>query len=409
MFCNYLRFVAAVAVLVFAGAASALPDAVLTREQAVARALSENPEIQSLAASVDAASGVLEADRRLLRNNPVVDGAVGPRRGPSEDTVDWSVGLSQPFEIAGQRGDRITLREAELAATRARLEAHRIALAAEVRQAFGAALAAQQRREIAGEATRLAKDALAAANERWVAGAGTKLEVNTARVELGRTMREASVAEQQWAAAQSRLVLLIAAPAGAHLRPTGRLGGHLAVSAEALRLQAQERRELVAARRQLEAAKAASDLASAEGVPDIALGASYRHEEGDRIIQGSLAVALPLFDRNQEGRARASAQVRQAAAELSALERQVEAEIRLALTRYESARATFDAFGHDAVEALTQNLEMVNEAYRARKIDFLQFLLVRRETLASQLAWIDAQEDLDRAEADVLRALGRIE
>lgn len=409
MFHKLLRSAVCVAALLCAGALSASPDGVLTREQAVARALSENPEIQSLTASVDAASGVLEADRRLLRHNPVVDGAVGPRRGPSEDTVDWSVGLSQAFEIAGQRGDRITLREAELAATRARLEAHRVALAAEVRQAFGAALAAQQRQEIAREATRLAKDALAAANERWAAGAGTKLEVNTARVELGRTMREASVAEQQWAGAQGRLALLIAAPADGSLRPTGRLGGHLTNSAEALAQEAQERRDLVAARRQLETAKAASDLAAAEGIPDIAIGASYRHEEGDRIIQGSLAVALPLFDRNQEGKARASAQVRQAAAELSALERQVEAEIRLALARYDSARATFDAFGQDAVEALTQNLEMVNEAYRAGKIDFLQFLLVRRETLASQLAWIDAQEDLDRAESEVLRALGRIE
>lgn len=404
-----VRAAVAVVALAVAGNASAAPAAVLTREQAVARALSENPEIQSLEAAVEAAQGVLGADRRILRNNPVVDGAVGPRNGADDDTLDWSVGVTQELEIAGQRGDRIALREAELLAARARLEARAVALAAEVRQAFGAALAARERQQLAGEATRLAQEALAAANERLEAGAGTRLEVNTARVELGRAMRERGVAEQQQAAAENNLALLLAVGADAGLQLTGNLGGQLTGSAAALREQAKQRMDLIAAELQLDAAKAAAKLAAAEGFPDIAVGASYRQEEGDRIVQGTLAVPLPIFDRNQEGRALATAQVRQAAAELAALQRRVEAELQLALSRYETARATVDAFGNDAVQALEQNLEMVNEAYRAGKIDFLQLLLVRRETLASQQAWIDAQEDLDRAEAEVLRVLGRLE
>lgn len=404
-----VRAAVAVVALAVAGNASAAPAAVLTREQAVARALSENPEIQSLEAAVEAAQGVLGADRRILRNNPVVDGAVGPRNGADDDTLDWSVGVTQELEIAGQRGDRIALREAELLAARARLEARAVALAAEVRQAFGAALAARERQQLAGEATRLAQEALAAANERLEAGAGTRLEVNTARVELGRAMRERGVAEQQQAAAENNLALLLAVGADTGLQLTGNLGGQLTGSAAALREQAKQRMDLIAAELQLDAAKAAAKLAAAEAFPDIAVGASYRQEEGDRIVQGTLAVPLPIFDRNQEGRAVATAQVRQAAAELAALQRRVEAELQLALSRYETARATVDAFGNDAVQALEQNLEMVNEAYRAGKIDFLQLLLVRRETLASQQAWIDAQEDLDRAEAEVLRVLGRLE
>jgi len=404
-----VRAAVAVVALAVAGNASAAPAAVLTREQAVARALSENPEIQSLEAAVEAAQGVLGADRRFLRSNPVVDGAVGPRKGADDDTLDWSVGLTQELEIAGQRGNRIALREAELLAARARLEARAVALAAEVRQAFGAALAARERQQLAGEATRLAQEALAAANERLEAGAGTRLEVNTARVELGRAMRERGVAEQQQAAAENNLALLLAVGADTGLQLTGNLGGQLTGSAAALREQAKQRMDLIAAELQLDAAKAAAKLAAAEAFPDIAVGASYRQEEGDRIVQGTLAVPLPIFDRNQEGRAVATAQVRQAAAELAALQRRVEAELQLALSRYETARATVDAFGNDAVQALEQNLEMVNEAYRAGKIDFLQLLLVRRETLASQQAWIDAQEDLDRAEAEVLRVLGRLE
>lgn len=403
------RAAIAVVALAVAGIASVAPAAVLTREQAVARALTENSEIQSLEAAVEAAQGVLGADRRFLRNNPVVDGAVGPRNGPEDDTVDWSVGLTQELEIAGQRGDRIALREAELFAARARLEARAADLAADVRQAFGAALAARERQQLAFEATRLAQEALDAANARLEAGAGTKLEVNTARVELGRAMHERGVAEQRQAAAESNLALLLAAGADADLQLSGKLGGQLSSSAAALREQAEQRMDLVAAELQLDAAKAAADLAAAEGFPNIAVGASYSQEEGDRIVQGTLAVPLPLFDRNQEGRALATAQMRQARAQLTALERRVANELRLALSRYETARATVDAFGGDALQALQQNLEMVNEAYRAGKIDFLQLLLVRRETLASQLAWIDAQEDLDRAEAEVLRALGRIE
>lgn len=404
-----VRAAVALSAVAVAGTASPASAAVLTREQAVARALSENAEVQSLGAAVDAAEGVLGADRRLLRNNPVVDGAVGPREGADADTLDWSVGLTQSLEIAGQRGHRIALREAELREARARLEAKAVGLAAEVRQAFGAALAARERKQLADEATRLAQDALDAATTRLEEGAGTRFEVNTARVELGRAMRERAVADQRVAAADSALALLLAVGGDADLELAGTLGGQVAGAPAELRARAKQRMDLVAAELQVEAAKAAADLAQAEGFPDVAVGANYRREEGDRIVQGTLAVPLPLFDRNQEARARAAAQVRQARAELGAAQRRVEAELRLALRRYESARATVEAFGNDALQALQQNLEMVDEAYRAGKLDFLQLLLVRRETLASQLAWIDAREELDSAEAEVLRVLGRVE
>lgn len=399
----------AIAVMAIAtvGVAPAASADALTREQAVARALSENPEISTLTAEAGAAEGVLGADRRLLRTNPVAEGAIGPRFRSEGDTLDWSVGLRQELEIAGQRGDRIELCEAELEASRARLDARRVSLAAEVREAFGAAIAARERQQLAVQAVRLAEDALAAANERLKEGAGTRLEVNTARIEWGRALRERGVADGRLAEAKARLGLLVAMPQDASWEPTGELGGQIA--AAAVRDGAAERRELVEAKREVEAAMAAVDLASAEAIPNVSVGANYREEEGDRIIQGTLAIPLPFFERNQEGKALAASRVRRAKARLAAVEREIAAQLAVALSRYETARLTVDAFGTDAVEALQQNLEMVNEAYRAGKIDFLQLLIVRRETLASQLAWVDAREDLDRAEAEVLRALGRIE
>ena len=54
-------------------------------------------------------------------------------------------------------------------------------------------------------------------------------------------------------------------------------------------------------------------------------------------------------------------------------------------------------------------MSLVDEAYRAGKVDFFQLLLMRRETLEARNGYVDALEELHAAKAELLRATGSIE
>ncbi|MET0402700.1 MAG: TolC family protein [Cystobacter sp.] len=78
----------------------------------------------------------------------------------------------------------------------ARREAFRSArtkeLAAEVREAFGRALAAERVVHLAEAAANLAEEARRATEQRLEAGTASRIEVNTTRGELGRARRDES-------------------------------------------------------------------------------------------------------------------------------------------------------------------------------------------------------------------------
>lgn len=56
-------------------------------------------------------------------------------------------------------------------------------------------------------------------------------------------------------------------------------------------------------------------------------------------------------------------------------------------------------------------MTLVDEAYRASRVDFFQLLLIRRETLEARIGDVDvdALEELHAAAAELLRAAGRID
>jgi cobalt-zinc-cadmium efflux system outer membrane protein len=86
----------------------------------------------------------------------------------------------------------------------------------------------------------------------------------------------------------------------------------------------------------------------------------------------------------------------------------VRSEVTLALERYQNARAAMAVYGADVLEALQQNLALVNEAYRAGKVDFFQLLVIRRDALEARRDSIDALAELHIAEAQLQSAIGSL-
>lgn len=393
-------------------AAPALAARPLSPDESVALALERSPRLLSARAEAAAARARLQGAFLLLQANPELQGAVGPRWRDTGNSIDIGVGVSQRLEVFGQRGARKAAAEAQLTASDARLEALRVELAAEVRGAFARALAAEQEVRLADEGRTLAEQSLRAAEDRHAAGAASRIEVNTARVELGRAAREVALAARRRIVALAALRLLLGLEPSDELalQEGSRPGALAPPSIDALVERALARRaDVKAARSEVEAARAEAKLATREALPSPRLGASYSREEGANIIQGTLGIELPFFNRNQAARGVTAARVAQAEASLGATERLVRSEIVLALERYRAASAAADVFNEEVLAALQQNLELVNEAYRAGKVDFLQLLLIRRDALDARRDYIQTLEELANADAQLKRAVGSIQ
>ncbi|NMO14620.1 TolC family protein [Pyxidicoccus fallax] len=382
----------------------------LTLDEALRLALERNPDVRAVEAEVGAARARQAGASLLLRNNPELEAALGPRRDGGDSTMQYGVSLTQPVEVGGQRAARREEAQALHIAAEARLVAQRVSLVAQVREAFGRALAAGAQVELAAEAVELAGQALQAAEERYREGDASRIEVNTARVEAGRARRERLVAEGRRKVALGALMLLVGLEADESVAVQGTLEpastGPLPELSQWMTRARDGRRELVVAREELRAAEAGERLAAREAIPSPRLGVAYNREEDAHIVQGTLGLTLPLFQRNQAERGAARARAIQARAALEGMERRVAQEVQLAMERRRVADEALRSFTGEVLEAARENAELATEGYRAGQLDFLQLVLLRREALEARRGHIEALEELNAASAELERVVG---
>jgi len=406
-----LRFSLALIVsLLVPGAVQAQRES-LTADQVVRLAQTNNPDLRTLAGEIDAAKARLLGASLLLQGNPSLTLTAGPRSSPIGRSRDENIQLMQPIEIGGKRNARIEAAAAMVDVAEARLKARQAEIAAEVREAFGRALATGQKVRLAAEAHAIAREGFAAAQERFETGAAALLEVNTARVEAGRLARDMAEAERRKTEAQADLFLLL----GLDFDQAARLEGDLRAEHQGdldeglLIAQAlANRAEITASRRALDAAKAQARFTERERIPTLRLGVSYtREEESDTdIVQGLVSFDLPIFNRNQEARGVAAARVSQLETEMEVTRRRIQQEVATALARLRAARLAAASFAGEVAMAMEENLELSTESYRAGKIDFLQLLVIRRQALEAKSEHIDVLEELNAASAQLERATG---
>jgi outer membrane protein, heavy metal efflux system len=381
----------------------------LTSERAVALALERNVELAVRAADLRATRARLDGARAPFQANPELGIAAGPRSRDGDRSTDVHVELSQRLEIFGTRGARIDAARGEALTAESVHASNRTEMAAQARVAFARALAAERLATLAEEELALSRDSARVAARRNEVGDGARLEVNAARVEVGRAVRGVSVARQRVEAARAELRLVSGIPAGEPLQlsddadrsPIVNVAGDAAVERALAR-----RADLASGRLELEAARAGERLASREWLPQPRLGASYAREEGANVVLGAISFDLPVWNRNVAGRGTASARVLRAEKELESAERRVRQEVLLALARLETAREAARAYDAEVVTAVKESFTLTTQAYQAGKIGLVELLLIRRSALEARRGEVEALAELAEAEAELVRALG---
>lgn len=388
----------------------------LTLPQAIATAQRANPALRSKQAEIGAADGARADASALFDSNPELSAARTRRSvdevgtGPSRWN-EWSTGLSQRIEIAGQPGYRRRAVERARTALDAEIDDTRLRVRAETTERFYRVLALQQRVELEAQAQRLFDDTASAVQKRRQAGEDTRLDANVARVEAERARNQLAIAEEQLLEARSELATTLQLAPDAFPQVSGdlvpvppdyRFSDLLQLADAQPRVRALIERE--------SSADARLNLERARRYPDITVGLSVGREgpsiARERLTTFSLSVPLPLFKRNQLGIGQAATEFNQVQIERQTVQRDVRAAVTALWAKLQSLDARVRRLRESVLPALDDNQTLSIKSRNAGQIGLLELIVVNRQGVDARRDLIDALTEYHTTRASLELAAG---
>jgi cobalt-zinc-cadmium efflux system outer membrane protein len=106
-----------------------------------------------------------------------------------------------------------------------------------------------------------------------------------------------------------------------------------------------------------------------------------------------LSMPIPVFDRNQGGRAAAHARLDAADSHRLALERTITAEVEAALSRLSASERILALFELGIIPQLTENLKLTQEAYRLGEVGILSVIDEQKKFFEVNDGYLSALHD----------------
>jgi len=318
--------------------------------------------------------------------------------------------LALPLEAAWLRPRRVALAQIEEQRVAESLVQNGLDLIRDVKHAYSDWVLANDRLRLARDAAQLQSRIAELAEARLKAGDISELETATARIDAARAREEIRRLATDVTVARERLRTL--AGLGFLDRPcdfsdtpaspdTHREVGELLKQARAARP------DLRAAELGLEAAGKRAGLAKAEIFTlSAVLDANTKGREGHELGPG-VQLPIPVFNRNQAGRARAQAELERAAWDYVAVKERIELEVSEAHTRLRQAREALAAWRREIVPPLEENVRQAEKAYQAGATSLLLVYENTRQLNTARLREMEAAAELRRARAELERSVGR--
>ena len=387
----------------------------LTLEHALAMAVSSHPELG--VAQADLAAARAESTFASVRAfNPQLD-LQSTRGGASlassaDNTVE--IGVSQEFERGGNRAARQALANARVQTSAAQWRAKWQELESSVRASFAHALFLQDRLATVQGLVVLDSAVVRATQARVREGSITPVTGRLTDLDLLRVRSQAARAHGDLRQARVALALAIGQPLDDALVLAGELHADtLQASEDSVLAQAVRfRRSVEVLQRRIAERRAELHLAQLEGRANLTLGLSVAREQrsfahddfsGASDIIGGIAGAravdhtwtarvsapLPLWQRNQAGRARAVAAIGQSEAEYQRDRLQTQMQVVAAVRRVEDAAALYRLY-LERSSRVRQDLALMRNAYADGRITLDSYLTQKGRLVDTVFAELEA-------------------
>lgn len=392
-------------------------ERIVTLQEIMTIARESNGDLKALREEVGIGeSGKIRAG---LYPNPVLDleGITGTLTGSSSENRA-SIGVSQEFLLGGKREKRMAVAETEMARFAGRIKDAERLLLLEVKLGFYDLLMAESRLDMARKSQELNNQLLQITRERFAAGDIAELDVNLAKVETARSKGREIEAERELVPARQRLLSLMGEPALTDWKITGNPETKPFTEglAELKDLALRNRPDLQAVGAEKNKGEAELSLARAERLPNVTAGVGFSWERSetplgglaerntDYLIGFKLSVPIPYFDQNQAGVREAQARKSSADIRRAFVRQSIEREVEVAHARLVSAEKSLDIYAQEIIPQLTENLKLVQEAYRLGETGILavieeqkKFFDVNDGYLTALYSWNSAVAKLEAA------------
>jgi cobalt-zinc-cadmium efflux system outer membrane protein len=387
----------------------AVPQDAVTLEQAVSTVLARSPRRQSAQAKRDAAreaaasAGTWPNPSIEVRSENWTFGswAWTPMPEPgSPPGLDFFTVLTQPIELAGQRGKRIGIAHAERAAADAAMAQTDRALVMDTVRLFMDAVRSREWLR-ALESNREGLDTLLRAmTSRVREGYAAEADLAKFQAESARVQTQLLRAHLDLARSLAQLTALMQAPgplrAEQLAEPVPRPAPAGDPAELAARAAAASPDVLAAKARSARAAQALS-LERARRVPDLNVAGGYKRTAGFDTAIAGLMIAIPLFDRNKQAVAIAAGDHAAALSDVAAVEARALADARIVF----DAAATLGALAARVDDDLLRPAETVRTAARSAFREGATDILV---LVDAERVYVDARREAVQLKLDAIAA-----
>jgi cobalt-zinc-cadmium efflux system outer membrane protein len=355
-----------------------------------------------------------QAASPLLRDDPTLEFAIGPRFGASSgNDFDFVASLAQPVEVAGQRGLRVDAANRLELRLGAEAEAARWELRRQVTLAFHAARLAREAEQQAARTAELAATRLGTTARRMSAGEVNLIELRLAEVEDGRARQAQLSCAQRLVAARLRLAEVsgwsVEAPPNVPegLEPPG----PVPTLAELMKEAATRHPALRAQAAAVDQAAAQMGLAEREVWPTPVFGVQVAREgsagsPANYIVLGTLGLELPLWNRNRRERATTQVELEVQRVEQSATARAVAVRLAQALADVEATSQRLTLFAASLGPKLEEGLVLLQRAFEAGELGLGELTVAQERFLSARQERLYAYADYYQARTELEYALG---
>ena len=382
----------------------------LTPDTVVRCAWANSPDVKQARHELAAIAGRRIAAGVWLPSNPVIAATAAQRRRPwppaplEASAFNWSVTLSQEIEIAGQRGARLEVADAEASAQVRRVAVAEQEVAAGALAAFYEAAAAKEQLALAEMMTQTGKALATLAEARAKEALMSGVEADVARAEATRIALIQLEAQRRSSAAGAALALLLGRSDGKVNLPVLAEVPVLAtakVDAPGLEQHALRLRgEVGAAEMERRVLEGRLTLLRRERIPNLTISAfAEKGEINDRILGVGLSLPVPLpapVGRTRAGEiAETLASIHAAQSSIERVKRRVRLEVTRAVAEHNARTAAGGLFAGDLLQRARADLAALREALSTRQLAMREVVVWQRSLL--ELLQTEIESRLARA------------
>ncbi|MEI8211944.1 MAG: TolC family protein [Planctomycetota bacterium] len=372
-----------------------------TLDQAVAMAISNHPSLREARAAIDEARGF--AYQAGLYPNPRIDSG-NPQTLGGANSV-YSFGVTQEVIRGGKR--QLDVAAAERAVQRSQFEymQRQYALITDVRQAFVAVLASQERIRILELLLAVARELEQTSDNLVKAGQSSEADLLLLRLERRRaeTTLQATRAELEGRRA------LLAAQIGLPEFPIRNVLGDLMMAIpnyESILLDEQvidQNAGINAGRSEVARSRELLQRAIVEPIPNVTVqgGTQYTVSQPHEQALVGVYVDIPIWNRNQGNIRAAESTVRKVSAAVSTARTEIAKRLADALARYRAAGRQVESYETGILPDARRTLELVRSGYDRGQFDIVRLVQAQRSVFEVSLEYIQALELRLNAAAEI--------